>query len=107
MCVVSLVFMGRRTPNREKLMTMDNWISHAMKDAGSCAMQHHLQIFETCCFLLNVVDALRHLSRVSTLQSVNSCTSTIDVTAAFAVGLRVLILLTELAVMYVLLRLFL
>lgn len=33
------------------LQPMDNWIPQAMKDAGSCEMQHHLQIFEICCFL--------------------------------------------------------
>ena len=27
---------------------MDDWISLTKKDAGSRAMQHHLQIFETC-----------------------------------------------------------
>lgn len=34
-----------------RLSAVDDWIPQAMKDAGSCDMQHHLQIFETCCFL--------------------------------------------------------
>ena len=34
-----------------ELLAMDDWISLTKKDAGSRAMQHHLQIFEICWYL--------------------------------------------------------